>query len=59
MALAYYLASLTSNVLVGSIQKGEIAYEKYRNILKRAKVLNAQEGSEAEFNDDTYINARS
>ncbi|MBQ8476564.1 hypothetical protein IJ531_05835, partial [bacterium] len=44
MALSYYLASLTSSVLTGSIQKGELAYEKYRSLIKRAKVLNAQEG---------------
>ena len=58
MALAYYLASLTSNVIVGSLQKGEIAYEKYKQILKRARVLNAQEGCENLYEDDTYIDSR-
>ena len=58
MALSYYLASLTSNVLVGSLQKGEMAYEKYQQILKRARVLNAQEGSDVLYDDDTYINSR-
>lgn len=58
MALAYYLASLTSNVLVGSIQKGELAYEKYKQILKRAKLLNAKEGSDFIYEDDTYLDSR-
>lgn len=58
MALAYYLASLTSNVLVGSIQKGEIAYEKYNQLIKRAKVLNAQEGIETLDDELTYLDSR-
>ena len=59
MALAYYLASLTSNVLSGSIQKGELAFEKYKALLSRAKLLNAREGEDIEFDDKTYIDARS
>lgn len=59
MALAYYLASLTSNVITGSLQKGEIAYEKYTQILKHAKLLNAQEGSETIYDDTTYLDSRS
>lgn len=58
MALAYYLASLTSNVLVGSLQKGEIAYEKYNQLIKRAKVLNAQEGIETLDDELTYLDSR-
>ena len=58
LALAYYLASLTSSVLVGSIQKGELAYEKYKAILKRAKVLNATEGAEQIYDETTYIDSR-
>ena len=52
MALAHYLASLTSSVLSGSLQKGEIAYEKYLKIIKHAKVLNAQEGAENLYDED-------
>ncbi len=59
MALAYYLASLTSNVITGSMQKGESAYQKYRDILKHAKVLNADEGIEDIYNENTYLDARS
>lgn len=58
MALAYYLASLTSNVITGSLQKGEIAYEKYSQILKHAKVVNAQEGSDFQYEDTTYLDTR-
>ena len=58
MALSYYLASLTANVLVGSIQKGEIAYEKYNQLIKRAKVLNAQEGIETLDDELTYLDSR-
>ena len=58
MALSYYLASLTANVLVGSIQKGEIAFEKYNQLLKRAKVLNAQEGTETIDDELTYLDSR-
>ena len=58
MALAYYLAGLTSNVIVGSIQKGEIAYQKYVQILKHAKMLNANEGADNIFSDNTYLDTR-
>ncbi len=58
MALAYYLASLTSNVITGSIQKGEMAYQKYTKILKRAKVLNASETTEKLYDESTYLEAR-
>lgn len=58
MALAHYLASLTSNVITGSIQKGEIAFEKYTKILKHAKVLNASETTEKIYDDSTYLEAR-
>ena len=59
MALAHYLASLTSNVIVGSIQKGEIAWEKYNKILSHAKVLNAYESGENLYEDNTYLDSRS
>ena len=58
MALAYYLASLTANVIVGSIQKGEIAWEKYTKILSHAKVLNAYENGENLYEENTYIDSR-
>lgn len=58
MALAYYLASLTSGVIVGSVQKGELAWEKYSKILSHAKVLNAYEGEENLYSNDTYLSAR-
>ncbi len=58
-ALAYYLASLTSNVICGSMQKGELAYDKYTKILKHAKVINAQEGGENLYDDNTYLDSRS
>lgn len=58
MALAHYLASLTSSVIVGSLQKGELAYEKYLKILKHAKVLNAQEGAENLYDENTYLDSR-
>lgn len=59
MALAYYLASLTSNVIVGSVQKGEIAWEKYNKILSHAKVLNAYESGENIYDENTYLDSRS
>ncbi len=59
MALAYYLASLTSSVIVGSIQKGELAWQKYTKILSHAKVLNAYESSNMLYKDDTYLDSRS
>ncbi len=59
MALAYYLASLTSNVIVGSIQKGELAFEKYQKIIKHAKVLNASEGAGYIYDESTYLDSRS
>ena len=58
MALAHYLASLTSGVITGSTTKGELAYEKYLRILKRAKTLNAREGADFIYNDSTYLDAR-
>ena len=58
MALSYYLASLTSCVITGSLQKGELAYEKYKQILKHAKVINASEGGENLVNEMTYIDSR-
>lgn len=58
IVLAHYLASLTSNVITGSIQKGELAFQKYRTLLKHAKMLNAQEGSDVIFEDDTYLDSR-
>lgn len=58
MAISYYLASLTSNVISGSLQKGEMAYEKYRALVNRAKVLNAQEGVDTLYDDNTYLEAR-
>lgn len=58
MALAYYLACLTSNVIVGSIQKGELAYQKYTQLLRHAKLLNAFEGADNIYSDDTYIDTR-
>ncbi len=58
MALAFYLASLTANAIVGSVQKGEAAFQKYRLLLKRAEMLNAQEGADYIYRDDTYINSR-
>ena len=59
MALAHYLASLTSNVIVGSIQKGEMAWDKYVKILRHAKVLNAYESGENLYDDNTYLDSRS
>ena len=58
MALSYYLASLTSNVITGSIQKGEIAYNKYKQILKHSKVINASEGAENIYDSTTYLDSR-
>lgn len=58
MALAYYLASLTSSVLVGSIQKGELALEKYKTLIKRARLLNAREGADNIYDDLTYLDSR-
>lgn len=59
MALAYYLATITSNVLVGNLQKGESAHQKYVKILSRAKVLNAQEGADILYDEETYLSSRS
>lgn len=58
MALSYYLASLTANVIVGSLQKGELAYEKYKQIIKHARLINASEGAEALYDNATYIDTR-
>ena len=58
MATAYYLASLTSNVITGSIQKGELAFEKYKVFTKRAKVLNATEGADNLYSEETYLDGR-
>lgn len=58
MALAHYLASLTSSVISGNLQKGEIAYEKYLKILKHARVLNAHEGAENLYDENTYLDSR-
>jgi len=58
LALSYYLASLTSNVITGSIQKGELAYEKYKTLIKRAKLLNAQEGADYIADNETYLDSR-
>jgi len=59
MALSYYLASLTANVIVGSVQKGESAWEKYNKILAHAKVLNAYESGENLYDEETYLDSRS
>ena len=57
-ALSYYLASLTASVITGSIQKGELAFEKYKTLLKRARLLNAQEGADNISDDSTYLDSR-
>lgn len=59
MALAHYLASLTSNVITGSVQKGEMAWDKYVKLLRHAKVLNAYESAENLYDESTYLNSRS
>ena len=59
MALAHYMASLTSNVIVGSVQKGELAWDKYNKILSHAKVLNAYESAENLYDENTYLDSRS
>lgn len=59
MALAHYLASLTSSVITGSIQKGELAWEKYVKLLSHAKVLNANESGENLYDENTYLDSRS
>ena len=58
MALSYYMASLTAGVITGSIQKGELAFEKYKTFLKHAKRINAQEGADTIYDDDTYLDSR-
>ena len=58
MALAHYLASLTSSVITGSIQKGEKKNKKYVKILKHAKMLNASESVEEVYDSSTYLEAR-
>ncbi len=58
IALSYYLASLTSSVITGSIQKGELAYEKYTKLLRHAKYLNAQEGLDTIADEETYLDSR-
>ena len=58
MALAHYLASLTANVLVGSVQKGELAWQKYTKILKHARVINAYESEESIYDVEEFLNAR-
>ena len=58
MALSYYLASLTSSVITGSIQKGELAYEKYKQIIKHARLINASESAETLYDTATYIDTR-
>ncbi len=58
LALAYYLASMTASVLVGSLQKGEVAFQKYSQLIRHAKYLNAQEGTDNIYSDDTYLDKR-
>lgn len=58
MALSYYLASLTSSVITGSLQKGELAYEKYKQIIKHARLINASESAETLYDTTTYIDTR-
>ncbi|MBE7708065.1 MAG: hypothetical protein E7Z88_05090 [Cyanobacteria bacterium SIG27] len=58
MALAHYLASLTANVIAGSVQKGENAWQKYIKILKHARVINAYESKEINYDVDEFLNAR-
>lgn len=58
IALCYYLASLTSSVLVGGLQKGEMAYEKYKLLLRHAKYINAQEGADYLCDENTYLDSR-
>ena len=58
LALAYYLASLVAGVLVGSIQKGELAFEKYNKFLSHARLLNAREGLDEKISNDDYLSAR-
>lgn len=58
LALCHYLASLCSYSLIGSVQKGQIALNKYKSLLSHAKYLDAQEGNEEIYKDETYLDSR-
>lgn len=58
IALSYYLASVCSSVITGSLQKGEIAFDKYTKFIKHAKLLNAKEGTDVIYDDELYLNER-
>lgn len=58
LAIAQFLASLTSDVITGSSEKGNNALKKYQMFIEKGKVQNATEGTETDEDDTTYIDSR-
>ena len=58
LAIAQFLASLTSDVITGSSEKGNNALKKYQMFIEKGKVQNATEGTESDEDDTTYIDSR-
>lgn len=58
LALAQFLASLTSEVITGSAEKGNNALKKYEIFMNKGKVQNATEGTDKDEDDTTYVDSR-
>lgn len=58
LALAQFLASLTSDVITGSAEKGNNALKKYQMFIEKGKVQNANEGTKTDEDDTSYVDDR-
>ncbi|MDD3238223.1 MAG: hypothetical protein PHV37_09030 [Candidatus Gastranaerophilales bacterium] len=58
MALGQFLASLTGEVITGSMDKGNNALKKYEMFIAKGKVQNATEGTDKDEDESTYVDSR-
>lgn len=57
-ALCFYLAFLCAEPLTGSIDKKRSNYQAYQYALAKAKAMNANESTEKDEDETTYLDAR-
>lgn len=58
IALSLYLAAMTAQTITGVQAKGESALKKYWDKIRLGEISNAQEGSDIDEDDSTYLDMR-